>query len=91
MNPRLLTPLVSLGAAWATRKSLNAIYSRRHEGGAIPKNDDVEVPFKRVLIWALATAVVASLVDVAVQQGMARWAEQPQGERRVDPVHQQLQ
>ena len=55
-------------------------FLRRHEGGAIPKNDDVEVPFKRVLIWALATAVVASLVDVAVQQGMARWAEQPQGE-----------
>ena len=80
MNPRLLTPLVSLGAAWATRKSLNAIYSRRHEGGAIPKNDDVAVPFKRVLIWALATAVVASLVDVAVQQSMARWAEHPQGE-----------
>jgi len=38
------------------------------------------VPFKRVLIWALATAVVASLVDVAVQQSMARWAEHPQGE-----------
>jgi hypothetical protein len=80
VNPRLLTPIVSLGAAWVTRKSLNAMYSRRHEGGAIPRNDDVEVPFSRVLIWALATAVVASLVDVAVQQGMARWAEQPQGE-----------
>jgi hypothetical protein len=55
------------------------MYGRRHEG-AIPKNDDTDVPFTRVLIWALATAVVASLVDVAVQQGMARWAEKPHGE-----------
>ncbi|HRY09614.1 MAG: DUF4235 domain-containing protein [Actinobacteria bacterium] len=79
MNPRLLTPLVSVGAAWATKKSLNAMYARRHDG-TIPSKDDVDVPFARVLIWALATAVVVALVDVAVQQGMARLAERPHGE-----------
>ena len=79
MNPRLLTPLVSVGAAWATKKSLNAMYARRHDG-TIPSKDDGDVPFARVLIWALATAVVVALVDVAVQQGMARLAERPHGE-----------
>ncbi len=79
MNPRLITPVVSLGAAWATRRSLDALYRRRHDG-TIPKKDDTDVPFRRVLVWALATAVVAALVDVAVQQGMARWADEPQAE-----------
>ena len=77
MNPRILTPLVSAGAAWATRKSLDSLYARRHEGG-IPSRDDTEAPFRRVLVWALATAVVVALVDVAVQQGMARVAERHQ-------------
>jgi hypothetical protein len=71
--------LVSAGAAWATKKSLNAMYARRHEGG-IPNRDDTEVPFRRVLVWALATAVVVALVDVAIQQGMARLVEQPHPE-----------
>ncbi len=79
MNPRLLTPFVSIGAAWATRKTLNAVYGRRHDG-AIPNTDDTDVPFTRVLVWALTTAVVVALVDVAVQQGFARWAEHPQDE-----------
>lgn len=77
MNPRILTPLVSAGAAWATKKSLNAMYARRHEGG-IPSRDDTQVPFGRVLLWALATAVVVALVDVAVQQSMARFVDQPE-------------
>ncbi|MFN8183592.1 MAG: DUF4235 domain-containing protein [Candidatus Nanopelagicales bacterium] len=79
MNPRLLTPVVSLGAAWATRRSLDAMYRRRHDG-TIPSKDDTNVPFRQVLVWALLTSVVAAMVDVAVQQGMARWAEKPQPE-----------
>ena len=79
MNPRLLTPVVSLGAAWATRRSLDAVYRRRHDG-TIPTKDDTDVPFRQVLVWALLTSVVAALVDVAVQQGMARWAEKPRPE-----------
>ncbi len=79
MNPRLLTPVVSLGATWATRRSLDALYRRRHDG-TIPTKYDTDVPFRQVLVWALATAVVVALVDVAVQQGMARWAEQQQPE-----------
>lgn len=74
MNPRLLTPLVSAGAAWATRKGLNAAYAKRHEG-TVPTRDDTEVPLRQVLLWTLATAVVVALVDVAIQQGMARWSE----------------
>jgi hypothetical protein len=74
VNPRLLTPLVSAGAAWATRKGLNAAYAHRHEGG-VPTKDDTQVPFRRVLMWSLATAVVVALVDVAIQQSMARWAD----------------
>lgn len=74
MNPRLLTPLVSAGAAWATRKGLNSAYAHRHEG-TVPTKDDTDVPFRRVLMWSLATAVVVALVDVAIQQGMARWAD----------------
>lgn len=74
MNPRLLTPLVSAGAAWATRKGLNTAYSRRHDG-TVPTKDDTNVPFRQVLLWSLATAVVVALVDVAIQQSMARWAD----------------
>jgi hypothetical protein len=74
VNPRLLTPLVSAGAAWATRKGLNTAYAHRHEG-EVPTKDDTNVPFRQVLIWSLATAVVVALVDVAIQQGMARWTE----------------
>lgn len=75
MNPRLLIPLVSAGAAWATRKGLNAAYASRHEG-IVPTRDDTQVPFRRVLMWSIATAVVVALVDVAVQQSMTRWADQ---------------
>ena len=75
MNPRLVTPFVAAGAAWATRKSINAAYARRHEGG-IPAADDTEVPFRQVLIWSLVTAVVGALVSVTVQQGMARLTAQ---------------
>lgn len=74
MNPRLLTPLVSAGAAWATRKGLNAAYAYRHDG-SVPTKDDTEAPFRRVIFWAIVTAVVVAAVDVAVQQGMARLAE----------------
>jgi hypothetical protein len=74
VNPRTYTPLVTAGASWATKKSMNAAYGRRHEGG-IPARDDTEVPFRRVLIWTVSTAVVAALVDLAIQQAMARWSE----------------
>lgn len=73
MNPRLLTPLATAGAAWATRKGLNAVYKSRHDG-AVPARDDTDVPFRQVLLWSIATAVVVSLVDVAVAQAIARWA-----------------
>jgi len=55
------------------------MYRRRHDG-TIPSKDDTNVPFRQVLVWALLTSVVAAMVDVAVQQGMARWAEKPQPE-----------
>jgi len=72
VNPRILTPLVSAGAAWGTKKAMNAVYAKRHDG-ALPTRDDTDVPFARVLVWALATAVVVALVDVAIQQGIARY------------------
>ncbi len=74
MNPRLLSPFVAAGAAWATRKGLNAAYASRHEG-VVPNRDDTQVPFRQVLMWSIATAVVIALVDVAVQQSMSRWAD----------------
>ena len=74
MNPRLLTPVVAAGAAWATRKGLNAAYASRHDG-VIPMRDDTQVPFRQVILWSIVTAVVVAMVDVAVQQGMARLAE----------------
>lgn len=54
---------------------MNTVYAKRHEG-EVPSRDDTAVPFRRVLMWSLATAVVVALVDVAVQQALARWAEQ---------------
>lgn len=78
MNPRLLTPLVSAGAAWATRKGLNAAYASRNDG-VVPTRDDIEVPFRQVIFWAIVTAVVVAAVDVAVQQGMARLAAKQEG------------
>lgn len=74
MNPRLLTPLVSAGAAWATRKGLNKAYARSHDG-VVPTRDDTQVPFRQVIFWSIVTAVVVAVVDVAVQQGMARYVE----------------
>ncbi len=79
MNPRLLTPVISAGAAWATRKSMNAMYAKRHEGH-VPSRDETDVPFRRVLIWSLSTAVVVALIDVAIQQAIARWADSQQGQ-----------
>lgn len=77
MNPRVMTPLVTAGAAWATKKGLNAAYAARHDG-TVPTRDETDVPFRQVLFWSLATAVVVALVDVAVAQGMARWADKRQ-------------
>ncbi len=74
MNPRTITPLVTAGAGWATKRTMNAAYARRHEG-AVPSRDDTKVPFRRVLLWTVSTAVIASLVDLAIQQAIARWAE----------------
>lgn len=79
MNPRLLIPLATAGAAWATRKGLNAVYAHRHEG-TVPARDDTEVPFGQVLLWSLATAAVVAVVDVAVAQAIARWSEHRQDE-----------
>lgn len=78
MNPRLLIPVASAGAAWATRKGLNAAYASRHEG-VVPNRDDTEVPFRQVIFWAIVTAVVVATVDVAVQQGMARLVARQEG------------
>lgn len=78
MNPRMLTPLVSAGAAWATRKGLNAAYASRNDG-VVPNRDDTDVPFRQVIFWAIVTAVVVAAVDVAVQQGMARLAAKQEG------------
>lgn len=74
MNPRVVTPLVTTGAAWATRKGMNAAYAARHDG-SVPTAEDTSVPFRQVLFWSLATAVVAALVNVAISQGMARLAQ----------------
>ncbi len=84
MNPRLVTPLVAAGAAWATRKTLNAAYAARHDG-QVPNRDDTQVPFRRVLLWTLTTAVVVALVDVAVQQSIARLADR-QSQSEVGPA-----
>lgn len=74
MNPRLLTPVVSAGAAWATRKGLNAAYASRHEG-MVPTRDDTRAPFRQVIFWSIVTAVIIAVVDVLVQQGMSRLAD----------------
>lgn len=74
MNPRMLTPLVAAGAGWATRKGLNAAYASRNDG-VVPTRDDTQVPFRQVIFWSIVTAVVVAVVDVAVQQGMARLVE----------------
>ncbi|MEZ5186134.1 MAG: DUF4235 domain-containing protein [Candidatus Nanopelagicales bacterium] len=79
MNPRVVTPLVSAGAAWATKKSMNSIYAKRHEG-TVPSRDDTQVPFRQVLLWTLTTAIVVALVDVAIQQAIARWSQSEQQE-----------
>jgi hypothetical protein len=74
VNPRAITPLVTAGAGWATKRTMNAAYARRHEGG-VPSRDDTQVPFRQVLLWTVSTAVIASLVDLAIQQAIARWAD----------------
>ena len=80
MNPRVVAPIASAAAAWVTRRSMNSVYARSHDGG-IPSNDDTSVPFRRVLFWSLTTALVAALVDVSVQQAVMRWSQKSkQGE-----------
>ena len=96
MNPRLLTPVISAGAAWATRKSMNAMCAKRREGpGAVAGSDRRAVP--QVLIWSLSTALVVALIDVAIQQqDCPLGGESAATDRRVDhsccraqPPHQQ--
>jgi hypothetical protein len=60
---------------------MNAVYAKRHEG-QVPSRDETDVPFRRVLIWSLSTAVVVALIDVAIQQAIARWADSQQ--RQID-------
>lgn len=61
----IAAPLIAFGATMIARKVLDVGY-RRVTGNAVPVPDDPQVGWTRAIMWAAATAVTASVVEVAV-------------------------
>jgi Protein of unknown function (DUF4235) len=68
---KLAAPLVAGAAAWLARQTLDSVY-RRATGTAAPNWKDSNVPFRKIVIWAGATAAAVAAVNVVVDRTMLR-------------------
>lgn len=69
-----MTPLVTSGAVWASRKGMRTAYEKK-TGNQPPRAGDLDQPMSRVLLWTVGTAVVIALIEVAIQQGLSRYLQ----------------
>lgn len=65
ISGRTVAPLAAMGATWGTRKVMGAVYSRR-TGHQPPAADDLEIPMRHAILWAIGTAVVCAVIDVVI-------------------------
>lgn len=64
---KVAAPMIALGAGWLVRKALDGVYTRS-TGTAPPKASDRDVNIGRVLVYAAATAVAITLVNVTIDR-----------------------
>lgn len=71
MNAQTIAPLVSMGVVWASRKGMAKAYASS-TGEAPPKAEDDSASFRRVVLWAVATAVAGAVIEVAINRAALR-------------------
>lgn len=60
-----IAPLVAMGATFLARKGMDYVYKSR-TGHTPPAADDREVAITRAIGWAITTAIVSAVVEVAI-------------------------
>jgi hypothetical protein len=68
---RMGAPLVAAGTVWVAGRALRAGYAAA-TGAPPPKPDDLDAPVMRIVLFAVATATVTAIINVAVQRGVAK-------------------
>lgn len=68
---RMAAPLVAAGTVWVAGRALRAGYAAA-TGAQPPTPDDLDAPMLRIIGFAVATATVTALINVAVQRGVAK-------------------
>ncbi|MBI1376445.1 MAG: DUF4235 domain-containing protein [Frankiales bacterium] len=63
----LAAPVIALVGTWAARKVLEKAYVRS-TGNKPPSAADPDASMRRVIVWAVATAAVVAVVQVAVDR-----------------------
>ncbi len=64
---KLAAPFLALGAAWAVRKAMEAVYVRS-TGTRPPNAGDPDASMRRVIIWAASTAAAIAIINVAIDR-----------------------
>jgi len=59
--------VLEMGATWVVRRALEFGY-RRATGRELPTARDVNVPFRKVLVWASVTAAAIAATNVVVDR-----------------------
>lgn len=75
---RMAAPLVAAGTVWVAGKALRSGYAAA-TGAPPPAPDDLEAPVLRIVVFALATATVTTMINIAVQRGVATAIARQQG------------
>jgi len=71
INARTVAPLAAVGATWVARKGMTKAYEDK-TGHVPPKADDREIPLSKVIMWAVASAMVAATIDVIINRLAAK-------------------
>lgn len=65
IKARTIAPLIAMGVTFLARKGMDYAYKTR-TGHQPPQADDREVAISRAIGWAITTAVVSAVVEVAI-------------------------
>ncbi|TAK69479.1 MAG: DUF4235 domain-containing protein [Actinomycetota bacterium] len=68
---KIAAPIAAIAATWGARQALGAGY-RKATGTPPPRNEDIEVPLRKVLIFAVLSAVAASVANVLITRAVTR-------------------
>ena len=82
---RLGTPVIAMGTVWVATKAVAIAYEKA-TGDPVPRPDDLDASFGRVIVYAAATAVLGAAITVVVNRGIARATTAEPGAEELAPA-----